>query len=144
MFPEKITPIKFKAYNLGGIFANTIVALPGLLFFFTDSIYWSLLFIELMLVGLYKVLLNSVPHKRGSVFNDGYVYRLLKGNDEVQKDYANYLQLYSKVLLKEEINPDDFNYERSDAQNSDEMIYYNEIKDILKSLEVEKLTNEVL
>ena len=58
---------------------------------------------------------------------------LLKKGDAVQKDYAMYLNLYSKILLNKPIVLQQYTYERENYDNQDELLYYMEIQDILKS-----------
>ena len=58
---------------------------------------------------------------------------LLKKGDAVQKDYAMYLNLYSKILLNKPIIRQQYIYERENYTDRDELLYYMEIQDILKS-----------
>ena len=111
----------------------------SLILLLCDSLYYSLLLIELLCVGMQKVLLNAIPHKMNSIPNDGYIVKLLKNNNAVQKDYAMYLRLYGSLFLNEEdVSLQDYIYEREISINIDEMLYYNEIQNILNSLKVEK------
>ena len=100
-----------------------------------NSFWADLLFIELLIVGVQKILVNSIPHKTNSLPNDGYIIRLLKKSVAVRKDYAMYLKLYGKLFLEEEIKPQEFKYEREPSTDADEVLYYNEILDILSSVE---------
>lgn len=137
MIPKQTEQIRFKAYNLGGVLANLFVSALSFVFLFFDSFYLSLLFIELLSIGIRKAVINLIPHKTHSVPNDGYVVKLLKQNKAVQKDYAIYLTLYGNLFSGEQINPQDYMYKREFADNENEMLYYNEIQDILKSLKNE-------
>ena len=133
MIPKTATSVRYKAYNLGGIFTNALVVILSFLLLLCNSFWTSLLFVELLCVGVQKVLVNAIPHKTNSVPNDAYIVKLLKRNEAIQKDYAMYLKLYGKLFLDEDISPQDFMYER-EVSEEDEMLYYNEIQDILSSL----------
>lgn len=134
MIPKTATSVRYKAYNLGGIFTNAFVVILSFLLLLCNSFWTSLLFVELMCVGVQKVLVNAIPHKTNSIPNDAYIVKLLKRNEAIQKDYAMYLRLYGKLFLDEDISPQDFMYEREVSEDEDEMLYYNEIQDILSSL----------
>ena len=43
--------------------------------------------------------------------------------------------LYGKIFLNEEVVPQDYIYEREISEDPDDMLYYNEIQDKLRSLE---------
>ena len=133
MIPKQVNSVCFKAYNLGGILANTLIVVLGFVLLLFDSFWMALLFVELMCVGIQKILVNAIPHKTNSVPNDGYIVKILKKDKAIQKDYAIYLMLYGKLFLDEDISPQDFTYEREVSEDEDEMLYYNEIQDILKS-----------
>ena len=133
MIPKQVITVRFKAYNLGGILANTLIVVFGFVLLLFDSFWLALLFIELMCVGIQKILVNAISHKTNSVPNDGYIVKILKKDKAIQKDYAIYLMLYGKLFLDEDISPQDFTYEREVSKDKDEMLYYNEIQDILKS-----------
>lgn len=134
MLPKHIEDVRFKAYNMGGLYANVVVIILSFLFLLMDSFWTSLLFIELVCVGVQKIIVNAVPHKTNSIPNDGYIIKILKKDKAVQKDYAMYLKLYGKLFLGEDISPQDFMYEREVSEDKDAMLYYNEIQDILSSL----------
>lgn len=134
MLPKHIDNVRFKAYNMGGILANAILMLFSFALLLMDSFWTSLLFVELICVGIQKLIVNAVPHKTNSVPNDGYIVKLLKKDKAIQKDYATYLRLYGKLFLDEDISPQDYMYEREVSEDEDEMLYYNEIQDILSSL----------
>lgn len=134
MLPKHIENIRFKAYNMGGIIANAVLMIFSFVLLLMDSFWTSLLFVELICVGVQKVIVNAVPHKTNSVPNDGYIIKILKKDKAIQKDYAMYLRLYGNLFLDEDISPQDFMYEREVSEDEDEMLYYNEIQDILSSL----------
>lgn len=133
MVPRQRYPLKFKAYNLGGIYANFALIIFGFVLLYFHSFWSSLLFLEIFLVGTKKILINAIPYKSHSVVNDGYTVMLLKRGDAVQKDYAMYLSLYSKIFLNKPIVLQQYTYERENYDNQDELLYYMEIQDILKS-----------
>lgn len=134
MIPKTAVSIRYKAYNLGGISANVFVVTLSFLLLLNNSFWTSLLFVELLCVGTQKVLVNAIPHKTNSIPNDAYVVKLLKRDEAIQKDYAMYLRLYGKLFLDEDISPQDFMYEREVSEDEEEMLYYNEIQDILSFL----------
>ena len=141
MIPKKSDSLKYMAYNLGGVTANIVIIIlsSGLLIF--HSFGALLLFIEILLVGLKKILINIIPCNNNSGPNDGYIVKLLKKDTAIQKDYVIYLRLYRELFLKKEINPHDYIYERETAKNIDELLYYNEIQDILSSINIDKNEN---
>lgn len=134
MIPRSVTKVRYKAYNLGGIFSNALVVILSFLLLLCNSFWASLLFIEMSCIGVQKVLVNAIPHKTSSIPNDAYVVKLLKKNVAVQKDYAMYLLLYSKLFLDEAVLVQEFMYEREVSADEDEMLYYNEIQNILNSI----------
>lgn len=131
MIPEEETT-RFLAYNIGGIISNFAVTLisAALLIPF-GSLYMTLFLLEVICIGIRKLLVNAIPHKTGSTPNDGYVIKLLTRSSACIKDYTTYLRLYKKLFLGEPISRSEFYYEREPALNSDELLYYNEICDIL-------------
>lgn len=135
MLPNHLENVHFKTYNMGGIVANAILMAFSIMLLQLDSFWTSLLFIEFICVGVKKISINAVPHKTNLIPNDGYVIKSLSKNKAVQQDYAFYLRLYGKLFLKEEIVVSDFKYEREITGNENEMMYYNEIQDILSNLE---------
>lgn len=139
MLPKQIESIPFKAYNMGGVFANLFVSALSFLLLFFNSFYLYLLFIELLFIGVQKAIINLIPHKTHSIPNDSYVVKLLKQDKAIQRDYAMYLNLYGNLFLNEHIEPKDYIYERKIPENIEEMIYYNEIQDILNSYKSEGL-----
>ena len=78
MLPKHIENVRFKAYNMGGILANAILMIFSFALLLMDSFWTSLLFVELICVGIQKIIVNAVPHKTNSVPNDGYIVKLLK------------------------------------------------------------------
>ena len=55
----------------------------------------------------------------------------LKRNGAVRRDYANYLELFGKQFLNEEYAPEDYIYNREEASEPSELVYYNAIRDLL-------------
>ena len=137
MIPKQRETPAFKAYNLGGIAANLLVTGLSLLLLLCGSFYATLLAVALVGIGVKKSLINLIPHAAKSGPNDGYVVKLLSGKPAVQRDYAVYLALYEKLFLGEPILPQDYQYLREEASDERELLYYNEIRDILRSVEAE-------
>ena len=131
MIPLESEPVKYFAYNIGGIVANFLVVTVSFTLLLLNSFYVSLLFLELVIVGLYKILINLIPHKTNAIPNDGYVISLLRRSKDTQKDYAIYLNLYEKVFWDEPICKEDYIYGRKTSTNVDEMLYYDEIRSML-------------
>lgn len=134
MFPPKTADIRYKAYNLGGICANafiSIISLPLLLF---NSFYATLFFVQLLFIGIIKIITNLFPNINHDVPNDGYILRLLKNNAAVQKDYLHYLSLYAALFRNENICPNEYLYVREPTKNDAELLYYNGIQNLLKSI----------
>lgn len=134
MYPSQTSVIKYRAYNLGGVIANVIIAALSTLLMLPNNFYLSLLMIELIFVGVYKTLVNLIPHKTKGVPNDGYIVKMLNAHFAMRKDYALYLRLYADTFLNKEISEYDYKYERDEALIEDELLYYNEIQEILKSI----------
>lgn len=134
MLPPKTADIRYKAYNLGGICANAfipIISLPLLLF---NSFYATLFFVQLLFIGIIKIIINLFPNINHDVPNDGYILRLLKNNAAVQKDYLHYLSLYAALFRNENICPNEYLYVREPTKNDAELLYYNGIRNLLKSI----------
>lgn len=131
MIPKQIYPIRFKAYNLGGIFANLAIVIFGFALLLFHSFWSSLLFVEIFLVGTKKILINMIPYKTNTALNDGYIVVLLKKGAAVQKDYAMYLRLYGDIILDKSITPQEYTYKRESCDDQNELLYYTEIQDLL-------------
>lgn len=134
MLPPKTGIIRFKAYTLGGIYANvfiSVISLPLLLF---DSFYTTLFFIQLLFIGIIKIIINLFPTINHDIPNDGYVLRLLSHNAAVQKDYLFYLSLYASLFKNESISPSEYLYVRELPKNEAELLYYNGIQNLLKTI----------
>lgn len=138
MIPKRTDKIHFAAYNIGGVAANVLVFFLSLSLLIPESLLCTILFVEVACVGVQKIFINAIPNKSDSAPNDGYITKLLKKDEAVRKDYAMYLSLYGKLFLEEEIVLQDYIYERKETDNAAEMIYYNEIQNILKSLKTNK------
>lgn len=63
MYPSQTSTIKYKAYNLGGVIANAIIAALSTLLMLPNNFYLLMMMIELVFVGAYKILVNLIPHK---------------------------------------------------------------------------------
>ena len=133
MIPDLIYPVRFKAYNLGGIFANFVIVILWFPLLSIHSFWSSLLLIEIILVGIKKILINIIPYKSSAAPNDGYIVMLLKRGAAVQKDYAMYLRLYREIVLEKPIVPQQYTYERENCIDQDELLYYTEIQTLLNS-----------
>lgn len=135
MEPKKITPCRYRRYNYGGIAGNLVLVFAsGLLVPVAAHIAYMLL-IDLVCVGLMKIVVNCIPSIAGGVPNDAYVVRLLSGNEWVQKDYCVYLKLYGALLRDEEIDAAQYRYNRPLNVSENELLYYREIQSILEETE---------
>ena len=99
--------------------------------------------IELVFVGAYKILVNLIPHKTNGVPNDGYIVKMLDAHIAMRKDYALYLRIYADTFLNKAISPSDYQYERNESLSDDELLYYNEIQEILKSINAQMSKHEI-
>lgn len=136
MFPPKTTVIRYKAYNLGGIYANVFISVISLLLLLFNSYYTTLFFVELLFIGIIKITTNLFPNINHDIPNDGYVLKLLRHNAAVQKDYLLYLSLYASLFWNESICRNEYLYVREPAKNDAELLYYNGIQNLLETLEV--------
>lgn len=134
MLPPNREPVKYIAYNIGGVMFNMVVVLGCITLLFIDSHIATLIFIGVAFSGFFKVIINLIPRIRSGVPTDGYVLKLLKKNAFVQRDYAKYLSLYAALFWEETICKDDYIYEREATNNASEMLYYNGIQDLLSDL----------
>ena len=134
MLPPDKVPVKYIAYNIGGVMLNALVALGCIALIFINSRIAMLICIEMVLSGIYKVITNLIPSIRNGAPTDGYVLKLLKKNSFVQRDYAKYLSLYSALFWKEKICIEDYKYEREAVNDASEMLYYDGIEDLLSDL----------
>lgn len=98
---------------------------------------------ELVFVGAYKILVNLIPHKTNGVPNDGYIVKMLDAHIAMRKDYALYLRIYADTFLNKAISPSDYQYERNESLSDDELLYYNEIQEILKSINAQMSKHEI-
>lgn len=134
MLPPKVADIRYKAYSLGGICANAFISIISLSLLLFNSFYSTLFFVQLSFIGLIKIITNLLPNINHGVPNDGYILRLLKNNAAVQKDYLHYLSLYAALFWNESICPNEYLYEREPTKNAAELLYYNGIQNLLKSI----------
>lgn len=137
MYPTQIERIRYKAYNRGGIISNIFITTLSFLLLFLNNFHASLMMIELLFVGFHKIVVNLIPHKTNGVPNDGYIIKMLNRYNAMQKDYALYLKLYADTFMNKTILGNEYQYEHEKVSNEDELLYYNEIREILKSLKVE-------
>lgn len=134
MLPKPAECIHFKAYNMGGIYANVIITIFSCIFLVLNSTSMELLLVELTCSGARKIAANAIRYKGGTRRNDGYITKILKKDEEVQKDYVIYLNLYSKLVRNEKINAQEYIYKRKTSQVEEEMLFYNEIQNVLRLL----------
>ena len=118
MYPSQTSTIKYKAYNLGGVIANAIIAALSTLLMLPNNFYLLMMMIELVFVGAYKILVNLIPHKTNGVPNDGYIVKMLDAHIAMRKDYALYLRIYADTFLNKAISPSDYQYERKAGEIS--------------------------
>ena len=142
MLPPDKMPVRYVAYNLGGILFNVIIALASGALLLLNKPFFTLLFIELFMMGVYKACANAIPSSKGAALTDGYVLKLLRKKPAVQYDYARYLALYSAMFWDEEIDAAEFTYDREHTDREEELIYYNEIQDILRELSEEHISEQ--
>ncbi len=135
MIPGQHPPLRFRAYNLGGIVANTITCVIGSALLIPDFFLTTLFFIELLFAGLLKIVSNCLPCLNKGIPNDGFIVKLLNRNTEVQKDYVIYLTLYAALFWGEDILVSDYEYQRTTAVNEDELLYYRGIQELLSTIE---------
>lgn len=135
MVPKNGDSLRFMAYNLGGIIANVATCIVGAVVLLCSSFYTTLFFVELVFAGILKVVVNLFPCLIQSIPNDGYVVKLLNHNSAVQKDYSTYLSLYAALFWGEDILSSDYAYQRNITLNRGELIYYNGVQELLKSVE---------
>ena len=139
MLPPDKVPVKYIAYNIGGVMLNALVVLGCATLLFINSHITTLVFIEVAFSGFFKIITNLIPSIRNGAPTDGYVLKLLKKNSFVQRDYVKYLSLYSALFWKEKICKEDYIYEREAENNASELLYYNGIQDLLSDLSEEEL-----
>lgn len=127
-------------FTMGGGM-NLIAAIS--IFTFGSLITALMMMIELVFVGAYKILVNLIPHKTNGVPNDGYIVKMLDAHIAMRKDYALYLRIYADTFLNKAISPSDYQYERNESLSDDELLYYNEIQEILKSINAQMSKHEI-
>lgn len=134
MLPPNGNPVRYIAYNMGGVILNAFIMLVCVGLLFINLHITTLIYIEVVFSGFFKVIANLIPNIRNGVPTDGYVLKLLKNNSAVQRDYVKYLSLYSALFWEEEICKEDYIYNREAANNASELLYYNAIRDLLGDL----------
>lgn len=138
MLPPDKNPIRYRAYNLGGIVCNAVIMIGAFGLLFLKSHYATLILIELFYAGALKVVGNLFPRFHNGTPNDGYILKLLKGKPSVQRDYAKYLALYAAMFWEESVCVEDCFYEREPVENEEELLYYNATQELLSDLSSEK------
>lgn len=135
MEPGNAAACHYLCYNLGGVFANFLLASAsgGLLLLGAHAA--SLLCINLVCVGMQKIILNSIPNMVNGVPNDAYVISLLSRNEDIRMDYCMYLKLYASYYREEKIEVQDYQYDRPLDAAENELLYYREIQSILAEIE---------
>ena len=139
MIPKNVEHLHYRAYNLGGSFANGLIAALSLLLLLPQAFFWKLLMVELIAVGVQRLTANLLPHIIDSVPSDGFVVRLLSRSAAARRDYGLYLQLYKQYFLDEPVSPEIYQYHREPAADPPELLYYNEIQNLLSLLPPEQL-----
>ena len=134
MLPPKTAVIRYKAYNLGGVYANALISIISVPLLLLDSFYTAIFGAQILLIGIIKIVTNLVPNIKHGIPNDGYVLKLLKHNAAVQKDYLFYLSLYASLFWNENVCPNEYLYVREPAKNEEELLYYNGIQNLLKTV----------
>lgn len=72
-----------------------------------------------------------------------YIVKMLDAHIAMRKDYALYLRIYADTFLNKAISPSDYQYERNESLSDDELLYYNEIQEILKSINAQMSKHEI-
>lgn len=134
MLPPNREPVRYVAYNIGGIIMNLIITVASALLLLIDSNVAKLVFIEFVFSGIFKIIANSVPNIVNGAPTDGYILKLLKNKPLVQCDYLKYLSLYAKTYWEEDISVDDYVYTRHE-ENKDNLLYYEGIKDLIDDIQ---------
>lgn len=134
MVPSDNAVLHYKAYNFGGIYANAFISVISSLLLLVDSFYATLFFVQLLFIGILKIIINLFPYMDHSVPNDGYIVELLKRDSTIQKDYVVYLSLYAALFWNENVCRDEYSYSRKPAKNDEDLLYYNGIQKLLESI----------
>lgn len=116
------------------ITAFTTFAHIAVLFAFFAFIYIG--FGLLWLIDRIYIMINKIK-------NDGYIVKMLDAHIAMRKDYALYLRIYADTFLNKAISPSDYQYERNESLSDDELLYYNEIQEILKSINAQMSKHEI-
>lgn len=120
-------------YNAGGIVANILLTAVGVKYCLCSAGYFRLLFLELVIIGIYAVFSNSMPSINNGIPNDSYTLRLLSTNKSARDDYVNYLRLYANYYCIKKFDVSEYFYDRKILGKNDNLIYYEEIKKILNT-----------
>ena len=134
MLPPDREPVRYVAYNIGGIIMNLAITIASTILLLFNSNVATLVFLEFLLSGIFKIVSNSVPNMVNGIPTDGYIIKLLKGRPLIQGDYQKYLSLYAKIYWEEDISVDDYVYARKE-ENTDDLLYYEGINDLLNDIQ---------
>ena len=91
----------FVAYNLGGVFTNSIVTVITVFMaiYIKELNYTKLIAILTSLAGILVIIINGIPMKIGGVANDGHNVRSMLKDSDARDSF--YLQLQVNGLLTE-------------------------------------------
>ena len=143
MLPPNREPVKYVVYNMGGVMLNALIVFCSVALLFINLHITTLIFIEMVFSGVYKVITNLVPSIRSGAPTDGYVLKLLKKNALAQRDYLKYLSLYTALFWEEKVCIEDYRYEREPVENVSEMLYYNAIQELLDDVRRDEIEAKV-
>ena len=89
----------FLLYNLGGIIANIITSLIGMIIFYVigGSGFLSVILSVFSIIGIAFAIINGVPMKLGGITNDGYNALYLGKDNEVLKAFWRQLTINGKL-----------------------------------------------
>ncbi len=134
MEPRNRNRCHYLCYNLGGVAANLVLVLAAWGLFPAGSHVTALLMIDMIWVGIQKILVNGIPAMVGGFPTDARVVKLLHGNEWVKKDYNMYLSLYAALFRGEAVEKETYVYSRPLDVPEAELLYYREIQAILKEM----------
>lgn len=92
------------------------------------------------LIGVSRQTYSAIERK---VRKMAYIVKMLDAHIAMRKDYALYLRIYADTFLNKAISPSDYQYERNESLSDDELLYYNEIQEILKSINAQMSKHEI-
>lgn len=135
MEPRKPEKRRYLLYNLGGAAANLLLTLAAGALLLIGLHSTNLLFINLAVVGMQKIVINCIPRIANGVPNDAYVIKLLSRNPYTQKDYCMYLKLFAAYYRENPVDSSDYMYDRPLDVAENELLYYREMQSILEETE---------